>query len=123
MREILGLTQDSPQTRRRWFHHDYFDLFVKQAKSGALHGFELCYGLDSAERALVWDRERGYFHDGTRLLPGEDIAQRFETVAHQLPGEVARAVGARLREFAEQGNAAPTRRKRFRRAEWQQRPA
>ena len=123
MREILGVTQDSPQTRRRWFHHDYFDLFVSQAAGGALHGFELCYGADAADRALVWDRERGYFHDGTNRLPGGDLVLRFEAIAHELPGEVARSVGERLREYAEQRQATPARRKRFRRADWQQRPA
>ena len=123
MREILVVTQDSPQTKRRWFHHDYFDLFVSQAADGALDGFELCYGVDSGDRALVWNRERGYFHDGTDLLAGGDLVHRFEAIAHELPGEVARSVGERLREYAEHGRAAPTRRKRFRRADWQQRPA
>lgn len=123
MREILGVTQDSPLTQRRWFHDDYFDLFVSQAAGGALHGFELCYGLDSGERALVWDRERGYFHDGANRLKPDTIARRFGAVAHQLPGEVARAVGERLREYAAQGEPAPARRKRFRRADWQQQRA
>ena len=123
MREILGVTQDSPLAKRRWFHHDYLDLFVSQANGGTLCGFELCYGSDGVDRALVWDRERGYFHDGTGLLAGNDLMHRFEAIAHELPGEVARSVGARLREFAEQGQAAPARRKRFRRADWQQRPA
>ena len=110
--------------QRRWFHDDYFDLFVSQATDGKLSGFQLCYGLDAAERALVWDRERGYFHDGTDLLKPDDIAGRFEAVAPKLPGDVARAVARRLREFAEQGaTAAPARRKRFRRADWQNRQA
>jgi len=123
MREILGLTQEKPQTRRRWFHDDYFDLFVSQSNDGKLDGFQLCYGLDSTERAVVWDRERGYFHDGTDLLRAEDIAGRFDAVARALPGDVARAVIKRLQEFAARGVSAPTRRKRFRRADWQQRQA
>ena len=76
MREILGVTQESPRTQRRWFHDDYFDLFVSQADDGKLHGFQLCYGLDATERALVWDGERGYFHDGTDLLAADEIAVR-----------------------------------------------
>ena len=119
MREILGVTQDSPQRRRRWFHDDYFDLFVSQASDGNLDRFELCYGLDAAERALVWDRERGYFHDGTNLLAAKDIAGRFNSVARALPGEVAAAVLRRLEEYAERGAVAQARRKRFRRADWQ----
>jgi len=123
MREILGVTQESPRTQRRWFHDDYFDLFVSQADDGKLHGFQLCYGLDATERALVWDGERGYFHDGTDLLAADEIAGRFKEVARELPGNVARAVVRRLQEFAERGASAPPRRKRFRRADWQQRQA
>lgn len=123
MREILGVTQESPQTQRRWFHHDFFDLFVSQASGGTVDGFQLCYGPDGLERALVWDRERGYFHDGTNLLDAGDIAQRFEAVAHELPAELARELAERLREFATQGSAAPARRRRYRRADWQQRQA
>jgi hypothetical protein len=119
MREILGLTQDSPLTQRRWFHDDYFDLFVSQANSGMLQGFQLCYGVTAGERALVWERERGYFHDGATPFKPETIVRRFSAVAHQLPGEVARAVGERLREYAAQGAPVPARRKRFRRADWQ----
>jgi hypothetical protein len=123
MREILGVTQDSPRKRRRWFHDEYFDLFVSQASDGDLDRFELCYGLDATERALVWDRERGYFHDGTDLLAAQDIAGRFDSVARALPGEVAQAVLGRLQEYAKRGSVAQTRRKRFRRADWQQRQA
>jgi len=123
MREILGVTQDSPRRRRRWFHDEYFDLFVSQANDGDLDRFELCYGLDAAERALVWDRERGYFHDGTNLLTAQDIAGRFGSVARALPGEVAQAVLHRLQEYAQRGAAAQARRKRFRRSDWQQRQA
>lgn len=123
MREILGVTQETPQRRRRWFHDDYFDLFVSQASDGNVDAFQLCYGLDSAERALVWDREHGYFHDGTDLLKAEDIVGRFDSVARDLPGEVARAVARRLQEFAERGPSAPPRRKRFRRSAWQHREA
>ena len=102
MREILGVTQESPRTQRRWFHDDYFDLFVSQADDGKLHGFQLCYGLDATERALVWDGERGYFHDGTDLLAADEIAGRFKDVARELPGDVARAVARRL--LADQGD-------------------
>ena len=64
----------------------------------------------------MWESERGYFHDGAHPLKAEPIVRRFAAVAHQLPGEVARAVGERLREYAAQGEPAPVRRKRFRRA-------
>src|SRR5216110_1285702 len=60
LREIHGLTDDPP-AKRRWFHDDFFDLFVWQAK-GEVTLFQLCYGIDSSEHALVWDRQRGFFH-------------------------------------------------------------
>jgi len=44
-------------------------------------------------------------------------------VARALPGEVAQAVLGRLQEYAKRGSVAQTRRKRFRRADWQQRQA
>ena len=62
MKEIFGVADDPP-ARRRWFHDEYFDLFVWQA-GGEVTLFQLCYGVDSAERALVWDKSRGFFHDG-----------------------------------------------------------
>ena len=62
LKEILGVADDPP-ARRRWFHDDFFDLFVWQA-GGEVTLFQLCYGLDSSDRALVWDKDRGFFHDG-----------------------------------------------------------
>jgi len=63
LREIEGIT-DEPRTRRRWFHDEYFDLFVWQTDQGEITLFQLCYGVDAAERALVWHRAGGFFHDG-----------------------------------------------------------
>lgn len=132
MREILGVT-DEPRTRRRWFHDDYFDLFVWETGGGEITSFQLCYGIDSSERALVWLKDRGFFHDGVETgatgsgetlgagpAPGDPIISRFETAARALPDGVRRAVTARIREYIEKGPPAPARRKRFRRADWQQ---
>ena len=30
LREILDVFQDDPSSQRRWFHDDYFDLFVRE---------------------------------------------------------------------------------------------
>jgi hypothetical protein len=68
MQEILGVT-DEPGAHRRWFHDDYFDLFVWQAEGGELVQFQLCYGIDSSERALVWHKSGGFFLDGVE--PGK----------------------------------------------------
>ncbi len=64
MKEILGVA-DEPRTRRRWFHDEHFDLFVWQTLSGELVSFQLCYGQSASEQALVWNKESGFFRDGS----------------------------------------------------------
>jgi hypothetical protein len=133
LREIPGVLQDDPTHERRWFHDDYFDLFVRQT-GGELAAFELCYGLGSNERALAWIRGRGYFHDGgmsgsgdfigAALAPGDPleadpIIARFELAAGGLPEALRVALEARLREYALQNAEGAARRTRFRRADWQ----
>jgi hypothetical protein len=132
LREILGVLQDDPSSQKRWFHDDYFDLFVRET-GGELAGFELCYGIDSTERALVWDRGRGYFHDGetsggdfigARLTSGDPleadpIIGRFERAAAGLPEALRLALESHLCEYALQNAEGSARRTRFRRADWQ----
>jgi hypothetical protein len=138
MREILGVAPDA-SARRRWFHDDYFDLFVWQVASGEVTSFQLCYGIDSSERALVWQQQRGFFHDGIRggsvagdiigsaiergtQMGPDPVVARFDAAAGALPGEVRAAVAARIREYVEKQPPVQTRRERFRRADWQKRP-
>lgn len=125
MREIEGVATDDPHFTRRWFHDDYFDLFVWQTKQGSITRFQLCYGAGASEHALVWYREAGFFHDGvTRSDPAaEPIATRFEEAAESLPREVRSEVGKRVREFAEHKLLVASRRRRFRRERWQRSPA
>jgi hypothetical protein len=133
LREILGVLQDDPSSQRRWFHDDYFDLFVRETE-GELSAFELCYGIGSNEQALAWIRGRGYFHDGetpgsgdfigARLssgdpLAGDPIIARFEGAAAGLPESLRLALEARLREYAQKNAEGAARRTRFRRAAWQ----
>jgi hypothetical protein len=134
LREILDVAQDDPSSQRRWFHDDYFDLFVLQA-GGELAAFQLCYGIDSNERALVWSRDGGFFHDGgpsgsgefigAGIAPGDSleadpIIARFGQAAGGLPEALRLALNARLREYALQDADGAARRARFRRAAWQQ---
>jgi len=139
MREILGVAQDRPEIQQRWFHDDYFDLFVWHTDQGETTSFQLCYGVDSSERALEWSKDHGWFQDGktsvepvprkilgkvlgparlTDADPAEPIAPRFELAAKALPDAIRTAVTARLREFAEQ-HAVTARRTKVRRAAWQ----
>jgi hypothetical protein len=137
MKEILGVT-DEPRTLRRWFHDDYFDLFVWQTTEGEITLFQLCYGIGSSERALVWHKYGGFFHDGlesargtevlgARLgrgapLSADPIVARFATAADSLPDDVRDFVVSRLREYAET-KPVPSRRKQFRREDWQRKPS
>lgn len=138
MREILGVA-DEPRTRRRWFHDDYFDLFVWQTTGGEVTLFQLCYGIGSSERALVWHKYGAFFHDGAaargskeiigagssrgKAVAEDPVLARFEAAASSVPEDIRRVVMERLREYVEKKPAAPSRRKRFRRADWQKHPA
>lgn len=133
MREILGVANES-EARRRWFHDEYFDLFVWQTASGEITLFQLCYGIDSSERALVWHKDAGFFHDGAEAASGagdiigagrvrdsDPVISRFAAAARAVPDDIRSAVTARILEYAEK-RPVPTRRRRFRRADWQQQP-
>jgi hypothetical protein len=125
LREIQGVA-DEPRTRRRWFHDDYFDLFVWQTDNGDITLFQLCYGADSDERALVWHRVGGFFHDGAGPASppaAEKFVARFEAAAATLPNDVREAVHQRVREYLKSERPTASRRKRFRRQDWQMAPA
>jgi len=139
MREILGVAQDEPEVQRRWFHDDYFDLFVWQTDQGETTAFQLCYGVDSNERALVWRKDHGWFQDGKTTVepvprkilstviaparlagadPEASVESRFEFAARALPDAIRTSIAARLKEYAEQA-AVTARRAKVRRAAWQ----
>jgi hypothetical protein len=115
MKEIFGLADDPP-ARRRWFHDEYFDLFVWET-GGEVTLFQLCYGGDSTSRAVVWDKKRGLFHDGPE--GAAEFVTRFEDAADSLPHEIRREVREKLHEFAGRRLAVQSRRRKFRRADWQ----
>jgi hypothetical protein len=120
MREIRGVGEEA-QLQRRWFHDEYFDLFVWQAPGGAVARFDLCYGAGASERALVWLGEGRFFHDGAPDAAPDELLRRFAQAGAALPQRVRREVVARIQESAGLGPALPGRRARFRRAPWQQR--
>jgi hypothetical protein len=64
LREVLIVEQTDPSLRRRWFENDYFDLFTWQDAAGTLTKFQLYYDVELNERALVWSRSGGTYHDG-----------------------------------------------------------
>lgn len=121
LREIEGVA-DEPRTRRRWFHDDYFDLFVWQTENGDITLFQLCYGIAPGEKALVWHRAGGFFQDGAEpdsRAADSDVVERFETAAKSVPRTIREAVAERIREYLDGRLPAATRRKQFRRETWQ----
>jgi len=121
MKEILGVTEEPP-TRRRWFHDEYFDLFVWQTGAGEVVSFQLCYGVNPNEQALVWNKESGYFRDGVEppAQQGADpMLARFDIAAADLPADIRSTLVALVREYARKKPHVIARRKRFRRADWQ----
>jgi len=129
LREIQGVA-DEPRTHRRWFHDDDFDLFVWQTEGGDVTLFQLCYGIGTSERALVWHRDVGFFYDGAgakesapaKAADGDPMIARFEAAAESLPARVRRTVSQRIREYLHGEVRPSSRRKRFRREEWQEPP-
>src|SRR5262245_39579057 len=114
LKEIHGVADDPP-AKRRWFHDEYFDLFVWEA-GGELTLFQLCYGTAASGRALVWDCAGGFFHDGPA---SREVVALFEDAAAALPGELRQEIREKVHEFAGRSLAVVSRRKKFRRAAWQ----
>lgn len=121
LHEILGMTQDEHGTPRRWFHDDFFDLFVRQGEDGDVTAMDLCFGIGSSERALVWRKGMGYFLDGPEDegLDGEGLAQRFARECGEVPHAISTFVLRALRDFSAIESTTRTRRRQFRRERWQ----
>lgn len=123
LHEITGVSQDAGGHVRRWFHDDYFDLFVKQDRDGEIVALELCYGAGHKERALVWKKDYGHFYDG----PGpedfdpEELATRFASECGEVPHRISTSVLRTIRDFSQFDPARRSRRQKYRRENWQER--
>ena len=141
LREIAGVRQDAPALTRRWFQGRYFDLFTWQESAGAFTRIQLCYDVERNERALVWSRNEGFFHDGVEhgehaagqaaspiLVPdgkfdSGTVVPRFERDAAGIAAEVREFVLAKIREHLVALHRMKIRRRQVRREEWQRRKA
>lgn len=122
LREITGVTQDAASNTRRWFHDDYFDLFVRQDRDGEIVALELCYGVGHAEHALVWKKGHGHFHDGPEAngFDAKGLAARFARECGEVPHRVSTSVLQVIRDFPDLERLARARRRKYRRENWQQ---
>ena len=120
LREIHGVDQRDPKRVKRWFQDDYFDLFVWQDRAGELVRFQLCYERDTRrERALEWQRGRGFQHLAVRqryggspgrdhsgdmaldgVLPYVALQDRFAAAAGSLPPRLQAFIQDKIREYA-----------------------
>ena len=113
--EVLSITQREPGKHRRWFRDDFFDLYVWQDDAGDLLGFQLCYDKRDAERALRWNADLGYRHEGVDapedkpgramsaifvadgVFDAQKISEKFAAVSGEMPEVVRAFVLAKIR--------------------------
>ncbi len=120
LREIRGIEQRHAQRVKRWFQDDYFDLYVWQDRAGEVLRFQLCYERDSRrERALEWQRGRGFQHLKVRqrygsspgrdqsgdmaldgALPPAGLQQRLAGAGGSLPPQLLAFIQDKLTEYA-----------------------
>ena len=124
--EVTNLTQHDAGTHRRWFHDEFFDLYVwenfaaesKGEAKGEIQGFQLCYAKADQQRALRWSQERGYNHEGVDSpedKPGramsaifiadgvfdpDHIAEKFEVESASLPPGVRDFLLEKIKGYA-----------------------
>ncbi len=115
--EVPHLTQREPGKHRRWFHDEFFDLYVWQDFDGNMLGFQLCYDKSDAQRALRWNADLGYRHEGVDSpedKPGramsaifvadgvfdpQHIGEKFSTEAVEMPVAVREFVLGKIRGY------------------------
>ncbi len=66
---MLKELQNIPDSDRRWFSDDFFDLIVWYDAERRVSGFQLCYNLQGIEHALTWQDGKGTDHH--RIDSGE----------------------------------------------------
>jgi hypothetical protein len=118
LHEIASVKQDSPQRKRRWFRDENFDLYLWEAKSGAVTSLQLCYNRSHDEHILRWSAEDGYAHERvdapehkpgramTAILvmdgkfPVELVLAQFQQAALELPAKIRNLVVGHIKESA-----------------------
>jgi len=86
MREINSeyVRQKKGEPHRRWFADEYFDLLVWEDETGEIVGFELSYDKNRDQRALTWEKQKGYHH--FKVDDGESRPGKFKGVNAQRDG-------------------------------------
>lgn len=75
LREIPNVRQVKDEPSRRWFQDEHFDLVI-WSEAEEIIGFQLCYDKSLGERAITWQAETGFKHNG--VDGGEDQPGRYK---------------------------------------------
>jgi len=79
LREFPKVRQIPNEGFRRWFTDDDFDLYIWYADRTAksITGFQLCYQKKNKQKALTWNRGKGFLH--TAIDDGESTPLKNRT--------------------------------------------
>ena len=119
--ELPDPRQIKDEGHRRWFSDDYFDLIVwYDLAETTIVGFQLCYDKRGLERAITWQRGRGFSHnridDGetvhehAKMSPvlvsdgvflKETVSDRFKASSTGIHPNIAELVYKKIREYPE----------------------
>lgn len=118
LKEFPNVRQIPGENQRRWFSDEYFDLIVWEDGHNTIVGFELCYGVNTTQRALTWHTDLGFAHhriDDGESRPGKvkaspilmpdgwfdhaAIAQRLQHVSQEIDPAVAQFVYEKVVQF------------------------
>lgn len=61
--EIKRCKQVHGEPARRWFTSKTMDLIIWFSSSKEIIGFQICYDIDSNEKALTWRLDEGFTHN------------------------------------------------------------
>jgi hypothetical protein len=122
LKEVTATQQLPGEPRRRWFASEALDLYVWYDAADNVLQFQLCFDKGPGERALTWDRERGFSHhavdDGenrvfqmksTAILTGaapadlRKVRRLFEQHGQKLEHDLFLFIGAQLKPGKEKG--------------------
>jgi hypothetical protein len=99
------------EPRLRWFHSEYFQLFVWSENDDSPIAFRLCYDRGYQERAITWEKATGHIrHDAVddggsiesyprspilvaerRQIPA-GVIERFQRTPGEIPDDIRRLV-------------------------------
>ena len=64
LREIKEISQKRGEPKKRWFTSLSMDLFVWLSEEEEIISYQLTYNKPHDEKALTWNREKGFSHSG-----------------------------------------------------------